>query len=85
MITLLQQGTYELIETKGQTKILILDMKEQYAWVNAHEIGELLVTTHKTYVPESILCTNKYRIYSVEDEPNVSDQMHLELKVGHHR
>lgn len=82
MITLLEQGRYKLIESKGQTKILILDSDREYAWVNAHDIGELLVTTHKTYVPDCILSVGKYRVYAVENEPDLSDQLHLELHVG---
>lgn len=82
MINILQRGIYRLIETKGQTKILILDGKDTYAWVNAVEIGEILVTSHKTHNADCVLATGTYRLYSVKDEPKLSDQLHLELYVG---
>ena len=82
MINILQRGIYRLIETKGQTKILILDGKDTYAWVNAVEIGEILVTSHKTHKADCILATGNYRLYEVKDEPKFSDTMHLELSVG---
>jgi hypothetical protein len=82
MIKLIKQGEYQLIETKGQTKILILDGKKTYAWVNVKQIGEILVTSHKEHKTDQILCLGNYRIYSVVEEPKLSDQMHLELSVG---
>lgn len=71
-----------MIETKEQTKILILDSKDTFAWVNVQEIGEILVTSHKTHMADAILAVGKYRLYDVNDEPKLSDQLHLELSVG---
>jgi hypothetical protein len=82
MIKLLQEGQYKLIETKGQTKILILDEKRTFAWVNAAEIGEILVTSHKSHVTDNILAIGRYRMYSVKNEPDLTDLDHLELHVG---
>lgn len=82
MISVVKRGEYELIETKNQTKILILDCKKTYAWINAVDIGEILVSSHKKHKADCILAMGNYRIYSVKDEPNLSDQMHLELHVG---
>ncbi len=82
MIQLVKHGTYTLIETKMQTKILTLDEKESYAWVNANEIGEILVTTHKPHEADNILAVGKYRLYEVKDESDLTDLMHLELFVG---
>lgn len=81
MIKLLKEGAYKLIETKGQTKILSLDNKT-YAWVNVAEIGEILVASHKKHQTDNILAIGKYRMYQVQDEPMLTDLVHLELLVG---
>lgn len=81
MIKLLMEGHYNLVETKRQTKILTLDVKT-YAWVNALNIGEILVTSHKKHVTDNILAVGKYRLYDVKDEPDLTDLVHLELLVG---
>ncbi len=82
MIKIVAQGTYHLIETKGHTKILTLDRKKTYAWVNAEDIGEILVTTHKSHEVDHLLSAGNYRIYDVKDEDNIADLLHLELFVG---
>lgn len=82
MIKLTQEGRYRLIETKGQTKILILDEKSTFAWVNAAEIGEILVASHKTHKTDNILAIGRYRLYSVKNEAKLTDLFHLELHVG---
>lgn len=82
MIKVFKEGLYQLIETKGQTKILILDKAETFAWVNAAEIGEILVTSHKKHQTDCILANGRYRIIEVKDEPDLTDLIHLELFVG---
>lgn len=82
MIKLIREGTYNLIETKGQTKILTLDNKDVFAWVNAKDIGEILVATHKSHKTDCILSIGTYRIYDVKKEPKLADITHLELSVG---
>ena len=83
MIKLVKKGQYQLVETKvGQTKLLILDNQQSFAWINAKDIGEILVTTQKQHPLDSVLSTGEYRLYDVDDEPKLSDQLHLELKTG---
>lgn len=82
MVQLIESGEYRLIETRNQTKILILNNKRTFAWVNVEEIGEILVTSHKTHATDNILAIGKYRLYMVKDEPNLTDLEHLELLVG---
>ncbi len=82
MITVVKTGTFVLIETKEQTKILILDSKDTFAWVNVKNIGEILVASHKEHAADTILSVGNYRMYEVKDEPLLSDQLHLELAVG---
>lgn len=75
-------GNYKLIETRNQTKILNLEKRNTYAWVNAKSIGEILVTTHKKHPFDTILGIGKFRIYEVEKEAKITDGLHLELNVG---
>jgi len=82
MIKVLQEGSYQLIETKGQTKILTLDNGKCFAWINAEDIGEILVSSHNKHKTDNILSIGKYRLYEVKDEPNLTDLQHLELYVG---
>ena len=82
MITLQHNGKYKLIETKHNTKVLYLDNKT-YAWVEPASIGEILVASHNVHKTDCVLGIGEYHMYMVEDEPKLSDQLHLELEVGH--
>lgn len=81
MITLQQHGSHKLIETKKNTKILYLD-DTAFAWVEPLAIGEILVSTHQTHKTDCVLSVGDYYIFSVQDEPELSDNMHMELEVG---
>lgn len=81
MIVLIDNGHYSLIQTHNQTKIIKLNNKT-FAWVVADKIGEILVATHKKHEVDHILATGNYRLYEVEDEPDLVDLVHLELFVG---
>ncbi len=82
MIQIVQRGQYQLIETKRRIKILVLDNKEAFAWINAGAIGEILVASHRSHRAASLLAVGSYRLYRVSDEPALTDQPHLELSVG---
>jgi hypothetical protein len=84
MIDLITSGHYELIETKHNTKILYLD-DNTYAWVEPTSIGEILVTTHNVHKTDCTLSIGEYRLYSVDDQPRLTDLIHLELAVGDNR
>ncbi|NCU38419.1 hypothetical protein EOL96_05170 [Candidatus Saccharibacteria bacterium] len=81
MMQLIKNGTYRLIETKHNTKVLSLD-DDTYAWVEPPAIGEILVVTHVDHVTDCILSLGRYNLYDVKDEPGVTDMLHLELEVG---
>lgn len=81
MILLLTAGTYRLIETKHQTKILYLD-DTVYAWIEPTGIGEILVASHHKHKTDCVLATGEYRLYDVHGEKRVSNHEHLELEVG---
>ena len=82
MIQVLARGEYKLLETKNYTKILIFDNEKTFAWIVAKNIGEILVTSHKTQEQDNLLSVGNYRLYEVKDEPKFIDQQHLELQVG---
>lgn len=82
MIKLIKQGDYQLIETKGLTKVMSLSDKGTFAWINAEGIGEILVSSHKKHQADYILAVGKYRLYEVKDEPELADTLHLELSTG---
>lgn len=82
MIKVIKQGEYKAIETKAHVKILTLDDKDTFAWINAAEIGEILVSSHKKHKTDHILAIGRYRLYDVKDEPELTDLQHLELYVG---
>lgn len=81
MITLLKDGSYRLVETKSNTKILYLD-NDAYAWVEPREIGEVLVSTRKPHRTDCSLAMGNYCLYDVIDEPYLTDLQHLELEYG---
>jgi len=81
MIRLLDSGLYKLIETKHGTKILYLD-KKTFAWVDNTNVGEILVASRKQHKTDCVLSLGRYRLYDVDDEPDLSDQTHLELEAG---
>lgn len=82
MIKLAKEGKYNLVITSEQTKILILDSRKKYAWVNVKNIGEILVATKNPFTTTTVLASGNYRLYEVKDEPKLVDLMHLELFVG---
>jgi hypothetical protein len=81
MIKLIKRGKYSLIETRNDIKVLKLD-KKTFVWIFTKSIGEMLVATHQPHKTDQKLAKGEYRLYEVEDEPNLIDQLHLELSVG---
>ena len=82
MIDVTKEGTYELIETKHNTKILRLDNKHTYAWPETTTYGEMLVTSHNPHKADAVLSLGRYRLYKVKEEPSLTDLEHLELETG---
>ena len=81
MISIRKSGTYKLIETKRHTKILYLG-PVAYAWIEPTRIGVILVTTHNVHKTDCVLSTGHFRLYDVDQEPQLSDNQHLELEAG---
>lgn len=82
MITLQRAGFYKLIETHQNNKILYLDA-DIFVWIEPRGIGAILVSSHTAHEADCVLSSGHYRLYDVEFEPALSDQLHLELEVGH--
>ena len=86
MIKELEKGSYRLLETKADTKVLILNSKTgeiyTFAWITAQDIGEILVTSKSDHDVQCVLSMGNYRLYDVEDDPDLVDLNHLELYVG---
>jgi hypothetical protein len=53
-----------------------------YAWIFAHDIGEILVASHRPHKADCVLASGIFRLYKVEDDPRFADVQHLELHVG---
>lgn len=79
MIRLIEEGSYRLLETIKHTRILSLNEKSQYAWIQAGKIGQILVATQTPSKTDHVLVTGKYRMYDVKDEPGLTDLVRLEL------
>ena len=79
MIEQLKEGLYQLAESKDNNKILLLD-KDIFAWINAQNIGELLVKSHKTPRIKAYISEGRFRLFLVKDEPMLHDIEHLELE-----
>jgi hypothetical protein len=84
MIKEIKKGDYTLTQTKFETRILTLDDTKSYAWIVAEGIGEILVLTDDEHTLSATLSTGEYVLYDVEDEPELTDLVHLELQTGAH-
>ncbi len=82
MKKLIRHGTYSLILTPSNVKIITLDNEDSYAWIVAKGIGGILSFAHKPKRTDTLLATGKYMLYKVKDEPNLVDLDHLQLEVG---
>src|SRR3989344_2782276 len=81
MIKLLKQGSYQLIQTKGETRLLVLN-NNYYAWIIADRIGDILVISKNKPQRLYQIARGNYRLYDVADEPKLADTHHLELYTG---
>lgn len=82
MIKVISGGKYQLSETKNRTKILTLNSRKHFAWIDTQKIGELLITLERPHPKDRILSEGNYRMYQVKKEPHLTDLIHLELLVG---
>ena len=81
MIKLVGKGKYSLIETKNDIKVLKLGGRT-FVWIYTESVGEILEITHRPHRTDEKLAKGEYRLYEVEHEPKLIDQLHLELSIG---
>ena len=82
MIKLIQSGVYQLTQTTGESKILTLDKAQIYTWRHSKETDVIWTTFHTAQKSDHLLAMGKYRYYTVEDDFQLTDALHLELLVG---
>ena len=83
MITRIETGIYKLTETPHRMKLISLSRHGKYILTGLEGIGDILAITRRPHRVHAVLSTGAYHVYSVEAEPHLSDQLHLELEVGH--
>lgn len=82
MITLRETGLYRLTETPHRMKLLSLSRHGKFILTGIEGIGDILAVTRRPHRVHAVLSAGEYRIYSVDDEPKLSDQLHMELEIG---
>lgn len=76
-----QRGLYELFETTHQHRILTLDRKQWYAWVEG-QAGEILVHSDSDHKKDHTLCKGHYYVVAFDGDPKFKDMPHLFLEDG---
>jgi hypothetical protein len=76
-----QQGRYELFETTHHHRILSLDRKRWYAWVEG-QAGEILVRSDSDHKKARTLSKGRYHFVMFDDDPKFKDMPHLFLEDG---
>ena len=82
MISVLKRGEYKLIDTKNESKILVLDGQETFSWLLTSQEGEIITSSHVAQKDDTLLSVGNYRLYKIDNEPKYTDNLHLELQVG---
>lgn len=85
MIKLLESGTYKLVETENNLKVLMLDDKNIFLWKNFGCSGNLEYTRLDPAQICCMLSVNNYRLYQVKNESGFTKGLHLELYAGKKR
>jgi len=75
------QGHYELFETTHQHRILVLDHKQWFAWVQGQQ-GEILVRSDADHQKDRTTQTGQFYLLDFEDDPTYKDMPHLFLQKG---
>jgi Protein of unknown function (DUF2795) len=73
------QGLYELFTTTHQHRILVLNDKQWFAWVQGQQ-GEILVHSDADHQKQRTLQTGRFYLVGFEDDPTYKDMPHLFLQ-----
>jgi hypothetical protein len=77
------QGQYELFKTTHQHRILVLDRKQWFAWVQGRQ-GEILVHSDADHRQHQTLQKGQFYLVDFEDDPTYKDIPHLFLQKEEH-
>ena len=72
------QGNYELFETAHQHRILVLNGKKWYAWMEGQE-GEILVHSDSDHQKDHTIQQGAFYLVGYENDPDHRDMPHLFL------
>ena len=75
------QGYYELFETTHQHRILVLDHKRWFAWVEGQQ-GEILVRSDADHQKDHTIQKGQFYLVDFEHDPTYKDMPHLFLQKG---
>ncbi len=73
------QGGYELFETTGGHRILVLNGERWFAWVEGQQ-GEILVHSDSDHEKDHTIQEGKFYLLDFESDPNYQDNPHLFLQ-----
>jgi hypothetical protein len=74
-----EQGHYELFNTTHQHRILVLNDKQWFAWVQGQQ-GEILVHSDADHQKQHTLQAGQFYLVDFEDDPTYKDMPHLFLQ-----
>lgn len=78
-----EEGAYELFETTKEHRILVLNGKKWFAWVEGQR-GEILVRSDSDHKRKRTLQKGQFCLVDFEDDPTYKDMPHLFLQEGDH-
>ncbi|HEX7022106.1 MAG TPA: hypothetical protein VF171_04560 [Trueperaceae bacterium] len=77
------KGNYELFETTHHHKILVLNDKKWYAWVQGDQ-GDVLVRSDSDHRKDHTLQKGSFYLVDFQDDPKFQDMPHLFLQKDNH-
>jgi hypothetical protein len=77
----LEKGRYELFETNHHHRILVLNQKEWFAWVEGQQ-GDILVLSDSDHQKVRTLQQGQFYLVDFRDDPKFKDMPHLFLQDG---
>lgn len=82
MITVIDRGSYCLLENKKQGKMLIFDGKKSYSIKDYGSLKKIYFNPLRNVKNDCLLCMGNFRLYKVSNEEHLSSNFHLELNIG---
>ncbi len=73
------QGGYELFETTGGHRILVLNGERWFAWVEGQQ-GEIFVHSDSDHKKDHTIQEGEFYLVDFEGDPNYQDNPHLFLQ-----